>query len=362
MRYLLYTLEYPPQIGGVADYYYNLVKNWPSDSSISVYDISEKGRRTKFNFFYWPGFIIRLIRKIKNEKLDYILIGQILPLGLIAYLASFFNKFSYSVFFHGLDYSSSLLRKDKKIFTYLILIRAKKIICANSYVAKTIKKDFPKLEKKIIISNPGAKVERVDLEILKNLKEKYNLEKKKIIFSLGRLIERKGFDNMIKALNLLKKENINLFNNTLYLIAGSGPYLNTLKKLRDDFKLKKNIIFLGRISEQEKFALYSLANFFAMPARLVDHDYEGFGIVYIEANLFKKPVLAANSGGVSDAVINNLNGFLIDDANNIALIKKSIEILLKNDELAKNLGDMAYMRAKKYFNWQILAKNLSEKL
>jgi phosphatidyl-myo-inositol dimannoside synthase len=361
MKYLLYTLEYPPQIGGVADYYYNLVLSWPKESTILVNDISRKRKINKLRFFYWPKLVKKLIQEIKQEKINYVIIGHILPLGAIVYLASFFHNFSYAPCFHGLDYSCAKAKKYKKLLTYLILKKAKKIICANSLVALSIEKDFPGFKNKIIISNPGARVSTCDEKLVKQIKIKYNLVDKKIIFSLGRLIERKGFDNMIKALAILKKENFNLFNKIVYLIAGNGPDLKRLKKISHDYKVSDKIIFLTEISQEKKFALYNLCQFFAMPARQIMHDYEGFGIVYLEANLFKKPVIAGNSGGVPDAVVDNLNGFLVDP-NNINLIKASIEQLLINDNLAKKLGENGYFRAKNNFNWTSLAKKLKENL
>lgn len=361
MKYLLYTLEYPPQIGGVADYYYNLVFNWPKESKMLVYDISQKGTKTNFSFKYWPVLIYRLIKKIKKEEINYIIVGHVLPLGSITFLASFFAKFKYSVCFHGLDYSCAKKRNYKKILTFLIIKKAKKIICANSYVANEIAKDFPKLKNKIIISNPGARVYKSDDNLVYKLKKKYGLSDKKVIFSLGRLIERKGFDNMIKALAILKKENYNLFNKTIYLIAGLGPDLKRLKEISYSHKVSDNIIFLEKIESEEKFAFYSLCHIFAMPARQVLHDYEGFGIVYLEANLFKKPVIAGKSGGVPDAVVDNLNGLLINP-NDTLLIKNAVEKLLTNETLAKKLGEKGYIRAKNDFNWHNLAKNLKEKL
>ncbi len=361
MRYLLYTLEYPPQIGGVGEYYYNLALHWPTNSQLIVYDVSEKGIKFNFRFIYWPKLIIKLINNLKKEKVDYVLIGHILPLGAITYFASFFYNFSYSVCFHGLDYSSATKKKYKKFFSYLILKKSKKIICANSFVANSISTDFPKLKNRIIISHPGAQVCPANEEIVAQIKKKYSLGDKKLIFSIGRLIERKGFDNMIKALATLKKEKFALFDQCIYLLAGTGPDLERLRKISREHKVADKVFFLGKVSQKEKFALYSLCHFFAMPARQIAHDYEGFGIVYLEANLFKKAVLAGKSGGVSDAVVHNVNGLLIDP-DNLEQIKTAIADLLNNDNLTKKLGDEAYARAKSRFNWHSLANNLKENL
>ncbi len=363
MKYLLFTLEYPPTIGGVGNYYANLVKHWPDKDSIDVYDISKDKEIPKTNFKAWPKIVKRLNKKVKEDNINHIIVGHILPLGTATFLASFFSKFSYSVSLHGLDYSIATKKCYKKLLSFAILKRAKKIICANSFLAKKLLDDFPQFKDKLVISNPGAEVLAVDENVKKQLIDKYKLAGKKIIFSMGRLVQRKGFDYSILALSQLKKQNYDLYKNTIYLIAGTGPDEDNIKKLAKENEVLENTIFLGNLSPlgQEKFAFYSLCDVFLMPARQIDHDFEGFGIVYLEANLFKKPVVAGNSGGVSDAVSDNLNGLLIKPES-ISEIKEALEKILSNDKLANDLGEKGYLRAKEKFNWKYLAKNLKNNL
>ncbi len=363
MKYLLFTLEYPPTIGGVGNYYANLVKYWPNNDEIFVYDISFDSQISKTNFSAWPKMIKQLKRKVKEKNINHIIVGHILPLGSVTFLASFFSKFSYSICLHGLDYSVATQKNYKKLLCFAILKRSQKIICANSFLAKKLLNTFPQFRKKLVISNPGAEVFSVDENIKKQIVRKYNLENKKIIFSMGRLVKRKGFDYSILALSKLKKQNYSLYKNTIYLIAGTGPDEYNLKNLAKKHEVLENIIFLGNLSPfgQEKFAFYSLCNVFLMPARQINHDFEGFGIVYLEANLFKKPVVAGNSGGVSDAVVNNLNGFLINPEN-VSKISNALEKILSDDKLASEMGEKGYKRAKEKFNWKDLAKNLKNNL
>lgn len=103
--------------------------------------------------------------------------------------------------------------------------------------------------------------------------------------------------------------------------------------------------------DEEKNLWHSLCDIFVMPARNIAGDFEGFGIVYLEANLAGKPVIAGRSGGVSDAVIDGLNGLLVDPENVNDLSKKIIRLALDH-ELRQKLGEQGRERALREFNWQ----------
>ncbi len=361
MKIILFTLEYPPQIGGIADYYGNLVEAWPQAAELSVFNTSGDKKFKNSRFFYWPRLAGFLIKNLKQKKAEHILVGHILPLGAITYLASFFSNFSYSVCLHGLDFSLATSNFRKRKLSYLILSKADKIICANSYLAQEIIGWQAKLKKKIIVINPGAKVETASQPLMEKLIEKYQLAEKKIIFSLGRLVVRKGFDQTIKALALLKKNKPLLMKKVVYLLAGDGQDKDRLKKLVAEKQISDQVIFLGRISQAEKFACFALADIFCMPSRQVGLDFEGFGIVYLEANLFKKPVIAGLSGGVYEAVVNKVTGLLVDPTS-VYDLSLAINKLLVDEKLAKQLGQTGYNRASQEFNWTEQAKKLKNNL
>jgi phosphatidylinositol alpha-1,6-mannosyltransferase len=100
-----------------------------------------------------------------------------------------------------------------------------------------------------------------------------------------------------------------------------------------------------------------------MIARDLNGDFEGFGIVYLEAALMSKPVIAGLSGGVADAVVNNESGLLVDPED-ISVVSQALTKLLNDEELAKRLGKNACERAQNSFNWtqqaEILFKYLKQ--
>ena len=361
MKTLLFTSEFPPQKGGVANYYHNLFLNWPNKDILVLtekkddqkYDNVRVLNKKLFNRSIKPNWLpaIRsLAQTIKREKVSIVLVGQILPLGIAAYLLSFFINFKYVVIIHGMDWTWALKKRRKKYISKKILKRADKIICGNSYVAELIKKEMKDHSLDIKILNPGVdkppKYDKIKDDKERLLKT-YSLKDKFLLLSLGRLVKRKGVDKVLEVLPKIISEHPDL----KYLIAGKGPEEKNLKTKAKNLDLdKESVIFLGEINEQEKWALLNLCDLLVMPSREIEGDFEGFGIVYLEANLMSKPVIAGDSGGVRDAVEHNHNGIMVDPEKTEE-IKKAIIKLKQEKKLNQKLVKQGKERVEKNFFW-----------
>ncbi len=357
MKTLLFTLEYPPFNGGVANYYGNLAKYWPITEKMSVLNNNRQELIRKDGFLAWIPSFFTLKRKLVLEKFDYLLVGHILPLGTVAYLISWLHPIKYGVFLHGMDLAFALRSARKRYISKLILNKADKIICANSYVQEKLIEFIPDLADKTIIVNPGIEggAPETDPNDILEIKKKYNLEGKTVLLSLGRLVKRKGVDRTIEALTSIPPEKSE---NLIYFIAGAGPREEYLRKLVPSSFLDR-IIFLGSLSEEEKWVWLKLCDIFIMPSRDISGDFEGFGIVYLEANLCGKPVIAGNSGGVRDAVVNDINGLLVDP-DKVEMISQAINRLVADPKLCSELGERGRLRAQRDFNWENQAIKISQ--
>ncbi len=356
---ILFTLEYPPFKGGIANYYENLVKYWGDDIFIltngkkiegDTPNIIRKPLVSKHAWLKWYPSFFYLLKIITNYKLQItnynIIVGHILPLGTVCYFLSKIIKLRYSVILHGMDLAYALKTEKKKKLTRKILKNSEKIICGNSYTKNLVQSFDSNLKNKLSIVNPG-----IDTHFVRNpkkteeLKNKYNLNEKIVLFSIGRLVKRKGFDKTIESLPQILKKIPNL----AYVIAGSGEdeaYLKNKAK-----KLPNNIIFLGNISNEDRSIWFNICDIFIMPARNINGDFEGFGIVYLEAGLLGKPVIAGDSGGVRDAVIDNVSGLLVNPENTQDISEKIIKLAL-DPKLRNELGEQGKRRAVVNFTWE----------
>jgi phosphatidylinositol alpha-1,6-mannosyltransferase len=356
MNILLFTLEYPPFRGGVANYYGNLVKHWPEPDNIFVLDNSNSQLlNNKSPFLKWLPAIKELWKIIREKKIDQVLVGQILPLGTVVYLISFFIKIRFSVILHGMDFTYAIKSQHKKRLTRKILARAECVICGNNYTAGLVK-DFldDNQRDKVRVVNPGVEGQLIinnEKLIINELIQKYNLDNKVILLTVGRLVKRKGIDMVLETLPDILKEMPDL----VYAIVGSGEELDNYKLLIINYKLENNVVIVQDASDEERDAWYQACDIFIMPARRIGDDFEGFGIVYLEANLRGKPVIAGASGGIGDAVVDGVNGLLVNPENTLE-IKNAIIKLAQNKDLRNKLGEAGRKRAQEEFNWDAQVK------
>ncbi len=196
---------------------------------------------------------------------------------------------------------------------------------------------------KVYIVNPG-----VNSEYLQYLDKYHKDDQSFTLFFAGRLIRRKGLDDIIKSINVLK----NNIKNIKLNVAGSGPNLTKFKNLTKKLDLTDKVKFLGDVKNIDIMAkLYTDCDIFLMTPKLVSNPpggYESFGCVYLEANLFKKPVIGTKHFGVQEAIIDGKTGILVNEGN-ATEIAQAVKTLYNEPSLAKNLGLNGYKRVKENF-------------
>ncbi len=359
---LLITLDFWPNHGGVANYYYNLCKNLPKKDIFILTNVKKEDSQLKiinkkllYKFFWphWTRAYQETLKVIKENKIQKLWVGNLLPLGTVAYLIYKKHQIPYFVSLHGLDILNALKNKRKKLLAKKILKHAQ-FITVNSNCTKNLLKDLVKNQEKIKIIYPGVNLnfQKINEQKLSEIKNKYNPNNKKIILTTGRLVKRKNHELVIKAIKKLAQKIPNL----VYLIIGNGPEKKNYGLRIKNYGLQNNIKILTNINNEELPYFYKLSDIFIMVSKTSPEDIEGFGIVYLEAGLFKKPVIASNQGGSKEAVINNQTGILIND--NLAELKQAIIKLLNNSELRNQLGNNAEQRIQKTFLWPEISKKL----
>ncbi len=164
----------------------------------------------------------------------------------------------------------------------------------------------------------------------------------------------KGHDVLMRSLALVRER----VPDVEWVVIGEGPLRAELEALAGSLGVSDAVRFLGPVSDEERNLWLRRADLFAMPSRLLDDGLagEGFGIVYMEAAAYGKPVVAGNVGGAVDAVLDGETGLLVDPTDPVA-VGEAIARLLLDEELAGRLGRAGARRAQS-FAWSAIVQRL----
>jgi phosphatidylinositol alpha-1,6-mannosyltransferase len=148
--------------------------------------------------------------------------------------------------------------------------------------------------------------------------------------------------------------------NAHLVLVGEGPYRNHLEKLASKFALNENVTFVGRVQYENLPSYLSAADLFAMPSRsrFFGLEVEGLGIVYLEASACGIPVVAGNSGGAPDAVLEGVTGLCVDGTN-VALIAEAVITICGDASRASQMGAAGRNWIVDHWRWDIWSKEFN---
>ena len=206
---------------------------------------------------------------------------------------------------------------------------------------------------------PGIDVDHFIPTDATALRKSLGLSDKKVIVSVGRLVHRKGQDYLIAAMPEILKS----VQQAHLLLVGEGPYREHLQKLVAKHNLDAAVTFIGRIQYKELPNYICAGDVFAMPSRsrLMGLEVEGLGIVYLEASSCGLPVLAGNSGGAPDAVLQNETGLVVNGKDSKQIASAAIELLTKV-ESSQEMGMRGRQWIIENWRWEIWSKDFEDLL
>jgi phosphatidylinositol alpha-1,6-mannosyltransferase len=180
-------------------------------------------------------------------------------------------------------------------------------------------------------------------------------EARPTLLTIARLEDRyKGHDVILRSLPLIRAA----VPDVQWIVIGDGPLRSGLERLATANGVSDAVRFLGAVSDEERNSWLRRTHALAMPSRLPDGDFagEGFGIVYLEAGIYGKPVLAGNVAGALDSVADGKSGLLVDPTDHFAIAEAATKLLLDR-ELAGRLGRGGAERARD-FAWPVIGKRV----
>ncbi|MFC7842193.1 glycosyltransferase family 4 protein [Streptomyces sp. NPDC057382] len=191
------------------------------------------------------------------------------------------------------------------------------------------------------------------------VRARLGLTDRPVVVCVSRLVRRKGQDTLIEAMpRILAAEP-----DTVLLIVGGGPYEQDLRRLARETGVAASVRFTGSVPWSELPAHYGAGDVFAMPCRTRRGglDVEGLGIVYLEASATGLPVVAGDSGGAPDAVLDGETGWVVRGGSPEDAADR-ITALLGDAELRRRMGERGREWVEEKWRWDLLAERLEELL
>ncbi|MDQ1044783.1 glycosyltransferase family 4 protein [Streptomyces sp. V4I2] len=187
------------------------------------------------------------------------------------------------------------------------------------------------------------------------VRARLGLSERPVIVCVSRLVPRKGQDTLILAMpRILAAEP-----DAVLLIVGGGPYEKELRRLARETRVADSVRFTGAVPWAELPAHYGAGDVFAMPCRTRRGglDVEGLGIVYLEASATGLPVVAGDSGGAPDAVLDGETGWVVRGGSAEEAADR-ILVLLQDAELRRRMGERGRAWVEEKWRWDLLAEKL----
>tara|TARA_A100001037_G_C15153857_1_gene641884 strand:+ start:9869 stop:10993 length:1125 start_codon:yes stop_codon:yes gene_type:complete len=363
LRLLLCAAVYPPSVGGVQTLSARLAGEL-SEMGHEV-DVVARGRkedpeideanklvnilRINMKLFIFPVLFCFVLFK----RPQILLLTHRADFLRSAILIKKLFKIPFVVIIHGNEIYSS----NRKIKLRESLNRSSALIAVSEYTKNRLvslgfsdSKIFS-ISNGVSFSNFGPDSEG------KILRENLGLSEKKVLLSVGRLQPVKGFDSVIRSMPLIIEKYPNIF----YILVGDGPEMENLKNLAKKLNVYEKVLFVGEVPYGKlgrgDFAFYQACDIFLMPSRIDKNDgaVEAFGIAYLEAGACGKPVIGGFTGGISEAILDGENGFLVNPEKPNEIVSAVLEIF-DSPSLSDSMGKRGRELATEN-NWSNVAKS-----
>lgn len=361
MPSLLVTNDFPPKVGGIQSYLYELWRRLPSDETTVLttayegadrFDAAQAFRvvRSRRSVLLPSRSLARDVDALAREiRADVVFLDPMLPLGLIG---PHLTAAPTVVVAHGAEITLPAHVAPARVAGRRVLAAAAGVVAAGGYPARQVAAVAGRSVPGIVVP-PGVDVERfrpVDAATRRATRLRLGLDPDRpLVLGLSRLVPRKGFDVVIDAASRLGGD-------VQVAIAGRG---------RDRARLERrargaaDVRFLGPVPEEELAPLHAAADVFAMCCR--DRwgglEAEGFGIVFLEAAAAGVPSVAGRSGGSHEAVVDGETGFVVEPRD-VGAVARALSALCGDSERRAVMGAAARRRAEGEFAYDRLAASL----
>ncbi len=367
------TSNFPPIRGGSAVVYENLCKfadgsvlvlasqldyergkplsGWPDHDRAAPYKVyriaslrSPTIRSNSRLHTIWSGLryemplrlrvLWKVVRIVIRDNVKIICIGELITGGWLAAPCKYLLRRKIIAYIHGEEITTRIpdwtLANRRKHYLGI----SDSVVAVSTFTSDVLVNQIGVDRRKVHLIFNGVDLEKFSPQPKdRDLVSHYGLSGRRVLLSVGRLVERKGLDRALQALPRVLQS----IPDVHYLIVGDGPYRPDLERIAGDAGISEHVTFAGEVTDEEIAKHYALCDIFLLPNReTADGDTEGFGLVFLEANACGKPVIAGRAGGATDAVQDGYNGLTVD-GEDVTAIAGAILRLLEDPELCARL-------------------------
>ncbi len=369
MSHLLVTNDFPPKTGGIQSYLWELWRRLPpGEATVLTTPHAEAARWDRHQdlvversrrrvLLPTPGMVREIDRVAERAGADLVMLDPALPLGAVGpRLAR-----PYGVVVHGAEIVlPGRLPGGRQALAH-VLRGADLVVAAGRYPAAEAERAAGS-ELPTVVVPPGADVGRfvpLDAAARSRARARFGLaDQATVVLGLSRLVPRKGFDVLLRAVAGLADSRPEL----VLVIAGCGRDRGRLERLAR--RAGAPARFLGRVEDDELPLVYGMADIFAMLCRnrWLGLEQEGFGIVFLEAAAAGVAQLAGASGGSGEAVVDGVTGSVVRDPRSIPEVRRVLAALVDHPDRRTRMGQAARRRVEAEFTYDHLAGRLADAL
>ncbi|MFF0455117.1 glycosyltransferase family 4 protein [Nocardia africana] len=368
-RTLLITNDFPPRPGGIQSYVHSLALRMPPEDLV-VYAPRWRGdshlrfdaqqpfpvvRHPTTLMLPTPLVLRRAAKLLRDERCDTVWFGAAAPLALMSPALRRFGAQRILASTHGHEVGWSMLPGARQVLR-VIGDHTDVVTYVSKYTRRRFAAAFgaqaaleylpPGVDSTVFRPDPAARAE---------LRARYGLGERPTVLCLSRLVPRKGQDVLILAMREIRRR----IDGAVLVIAGGGPYEEKLRALVRALDLEADVVFTGRVPAAELAAHHTIADVFAMPSRTrgAGLDVEGLGIVYLEASATGVPVVAGNSGGAPETVLEGRTGTVVDGRDERA-VAAAVADILSDPDAAARMGAAGREWVADQWRWDVLGGRL----
>ena len=370
-RILLVTNDYPPRPGGIQSYLQNLVDLLDPDQVV-VYAPRWRGKSHKefdaaapYRVYRHPTtlmlptpFVARRAAKIiREEGISTVWFGAAAPLAVLAPHMRRAGAHRVIASTHGHEVGWSMLPAARQVLRH-IGNNTDVITFVSRYTRGRFASAFGR-NASLEYLPPGVDIDRFhpDQQARERIRASLGLGDRPTIVCLSRLVARKGQDSLIRALPLIRSE----VADAVLVIVGGGPYAEKLHELAAREGVAEHVVFTGSVASEDLPSYHNIADVFAMPSRTRAKglDVEGLGIVYLEASACGIPVVAGDSGGAPETVVEGVTGTVVN-GRDIPAVALAIISILSNPQAAAEMGRQGRRLVEERWQWAQTAARLRQ--